>query len=582
MAKLVRINTTDANANFNETLTEDLIIDENSSVALQSVSFTRQNDTFVLTQNNNKFRFGTKGYILTQNYEIKNFFTRTDIINISNISNFLLDLQSSINMTLCPFGITHPANRAGGLFVASPVKAQHDSGTQIQVVRDVTTSKVQIQIEKNQALKWTSADANVETHFSMFNATINRDDANDVYIHKTATDDNGLPDGVADRSFICDKRPACMGGSYFSANVKTFNNMTDPQEYTTYPTETAPSGVVNGAYDTEQAGQSGFYMGLVDSDGLAYIDANVFVPERHFYAYVGLRNNALNPYFYGFGRDTQSGDGDVSNLDRFSSNMSSTKFYEAGDQVGIGISLGRIKFFLGRANGDRENFLNSLTRPQRLIDYQRRTYYWVVCLLGATGKIQLTNVEATNDPYSELPTGITQTHLGTFLAGANLGVVPVPANDDLKTNAEFRFEYNLPDGTSVVNTELRDFLGFSETSSNQLQEDKPTHLFTATLPIDYLLKVEGYIVLLNNVPIDAYDTEQFGGKKNILYTIVKERDVADESVILFNTQYPIFLDMKNKNPLSLRSIQARIVNNRYEPILVNGLTSMTLLIKKNT
>ena len=56
MAKLVRINTTDANANFNETLTEDLIIDENSSVALQSVSFTRQNDTFVLTQNNNKFR----------------------------------------------------------------------------------------------------------------------------------------------------------------------------------------------------------------------------------------------------------------------------------------------------------------------------------------------------------------------------------------------------------------------------------------------------------------------------------------------------------------------------------------------
>ena len=576
MAKLVRINTTDANANFNETLTEDLIIDENSSVALQSVSFTRQNDTFVLTQNNNKFRFGTKGYILTQNYEIKNFFTRTDIINISNISNFLLDLQSSINMTLCPFGIT---TRSTQLLLRSAVKAQHDSGTQIQVVRDVTTSKVQIQIEKNQAVKWTSADANVEAHFSMFNATINRDDANDVYIHKTETND-GTPDGVADRSFICDKRPACMGGSYFSANVKTFNNMNDPQEYTTYPTEFNRGGVVNGAYQDDQAGQSGFYMGLVDSEGLAKINLQRFVPERDFYAYVGLKNNALNPYFYGFGIDTTT-EGEVSNLDRFSFNMSSTRFYEAGDQVGIGISLGEVKFFLGRANGDNESFLNRQTRPQRQINYQRRTYYWVVCLLGATGKIQLTNVEATNDPYSELPTGITQTHLGTFLAGANLGVVPVPADDDLKTNAEFRFEYKLPDGTLVVNTELRDFLGFSETSSNQLQEDKATHLFTATLPIDYLLKVEGYIVLLNNVPIDAYDTEQFGGKKNILYTIVKERDVADESVILFNTQYPIFLDMKNKNPLSLRSIQARIVNNRYEPILVNGLTSMTLLIKKN-
>ena len=578
MAKLVRINTTDANANFNETLTEDLIIDENSSVALQSVSFTRQNDTFVLTQNNNKFRFGTKGHVLTLNYEIKNFFTRTDIINISNISNFLLDLQSSINMTLCPFGFVR---RSTQINLTSPVKGQHDSGVQIQVVRSVNTSKVQMQIEKNQALKWTSADANVEAHFSMFNATINRDDANDVYIHKTATDNDGTPDGVADRSFICDKRPACMGGSYFSANVKTFNNMTDPQEYTTYPTQFDGGGVKNGAYQDDQAGQSGFYMGLVDSDGLAGINAESFVPERDFYAYVGLKNNALNPYFYGFGRETLSRDGDVSNLDRFNLSMSSTRFYEAGDQVGIGISLGEVKFFLGRANGDNEDFLNTQTRPQRQIDYQRRTYYWVVCLLGATGKIQLTNVEATNDPYSELPTGITQTHLGTFLAGANLGVVPVPADDDLKTNSEFRFEYNLPNGTAVVNTELRDFLGFNETSSNQLQEDLPTHLFTATLPIDYLLKVEGYIVLLNNVPIDAYDTEQFGGKKNILYTIVKERDIADESVILFNTQYPIFLDMKNKNALSLRSIQARIVNNRYEPILVNGLTSMTLLIKKN-
>ena len=79
--------------------------------------------------------------------------------------------------------------------------------------------------------------------------------------------------------------------------------------------------------------------------------------------------------------------------------------------------------------------------------------------------------------------------------------------------------------------------------------------------------------------MQAYDTEEYGGKKNILYTIVQQRDIQNKSLVLFNSQYPIYLDMNNKNDLSLRHIQARIVDSRYNPIRTAGISSMTLLIK---
>jgi len=86
------------------------------------------------------------------------------------------------------------------------------------------------------------------------------------------------------------------------------------------------------------------------------------------------------------------------------------------------------------------------------------------------------------------------------------------------------------------------------------------------------------------VPLQSYDTE-VSGKKNILYTIVNKIEnnngVPIDTHIAFNSQYPIFMKVDNKNRLSLRQIQARIVNEHHEIIDTIGISSLTMLIKKD-
>ena len=587
MAKLIRINTDDDSGIFNETFNEDLVIEKDSTIALQSSMFTRQLETFTKTHNNQKFRFGTKGVVL-RDMIIFNIFTIVDSVDTTNIDDFLLDLQSSINMTLCPFGYVGQGgnNDRGGLYVISQrqVKAQHDSGTQCQVFINNATNKVNMNVKRQAPLKWTS-DINSISQLFLNNANVNRTGATPT-LEKIDYDPDGAPDGVASSCFAIDNKKAGIGGSYFSAKVQSFSNMTDPQEFTTPPSQALPNGVENGAYSPVQEGQSGFIMGLVDSDGVAKIQNGDFTPEQDFYAYVGLKNNTANPYFYGYGSDTLGAPDDISFPTQGDEPVAdgvfkyySTRTYEAADKVGIAITLGQIKFFLGRANGDNEAFLNKDVRPQRMIDY-KRDYYYVVCLLGQDDKITLSEIEAVNSPFEEDTVGITQVHLGSFLsAPQTLGVVPHPAAENQFNQAQFGFEYRLEDGTTQINSQLRDFLGFEDNILNSESIDAHTHEFIADNTVDYLTRSETFIVLLNNIPLQAYDTEEYGGKKNILYTIVQQRDIQNKSLVLFNSQYPIYLDMNNKNDLSLRHIQARIVDSRYNPIRTAGISSMTLLIK---
>lgn len=590
MAKLIRINTQDTAGIFNETFNEDLVIEKDSTIALQSASFTRQLETFTKDQNNQKFRFGCKGVVL-KDMHIFDIFTREETVDTTNINNFLLDLQSSINMTLCPFGFVGQGgnNDRGGAYVVAnrKVKAQHDSGTQAQVFINNTTNKINMNVKRKAPLKWTSTDANVETQLYFKNANVDRGSFGAPVIEKESYDPDASPDGMPDSCYIIDKKKAGTGGSYFSLKVETFNNMADPQEFTTPPTKALPKGVQNPAYSPQQEGQSGFIMGLIDNDGYAKIQNANFDPEEDFYAYCGLKNNTAYPYFYGYGRDTLGGGLDFGDPTTDSGEpvadglykYYSSRTFEAADRVGIAITLGQIKFFLGRANGDNENFLNTDSRPQRMIDY-RRDYYWIVCLLGQDGKILVSEVEAVNDPFVADTVGVTEVHLGTFLsAPQTLGVVPHPADDNQFNQAQFSFNYRLPDGTTVNNSELMGFLGFQEPILNSLSIDAHTHEFIAENAVDYLIPAETFIILLNNISLEAYDTEEHSGKKNILYTMVQQRDIQNKSLVLFNSQYPIFLDINNRNDLSLRHIQARIVNSVYNPIRTSGLSSITLLVK---
>ena len=88
------------------------------------------------------------------------------------------------------------------------------------------------------------------------------------------------------------------------------------------------------------------------------------------------------------------------------------------------------------------------------------------------------------------------------------------------------------------------------------------------------LGVSGFIIQLLNLTVDSYDSlrEQ---RENIL-AVIPSTDSSGE--LVYMPPFPIFIDMMNKNELSVRNIRLRIVNTDYTPLPMEGIGLVTLLI----
>ena len=207
-----------------------------------------------------------------------------------------------------------------------------------------------------------------------------------------------------------------------------------------------------------------------------------------------------------------------------------------------------------------------------------------MCFVGNQDETRLSEVEGMIDPFVKQPSGLLSTDFATFNNQGALGALP--PHDTSSITPVFRFSFRLPSGALVQNTELKDFLGFTGDLPLLPFNENPANsfLFTAVGTSHQQLGFESYIVILNNVPLEAYDTE-VSGKKNIVYTIVNKIENNDgvplDTHIAFNSQYPIFMKIANRNRLSLRQLKARIVNEHHELIDTIGICSLTFLIKKD-
>jgi len=581
MSSLVRINTEDSNAIFNETLSEDFIIEENSSIALQSAAFTRNSSQLELNANNTKITFRSNVDNMTNdrldNVLIKDLTGSTPqgVINASNFPNFLRNIAASINRKLICFG----------------ARGVSDSGCEMRVYNN-EKRKVSFEMRKSSPLVWTSTNVDVG-HTIDFQPEI--DDVPNVSVAvrdgvrtlaKDGSDDEGKRDGITniDRAFAYSRVPSGLGAKYCSVKVERFiSNQGSQAEYTTPPNAANPLGIVDPAYDDQQQGQSGFVIGMVDNEGYTKLQKARF-NLADLYAYCGIDNNA-GRYFFGYGQNTEFTDAEAA------APLTTRKYclradgtFVANDRLGIAISGGKINFFHQRDNGGLTLELNSNNkRETRHIDPNRQ-YYWVIAFIGNQGHTRLSNVEAMNDAFFVEPTGLLTTDFISSHDQTSLGALP--AHDTSPITPVIRFQYRLPSGVLVDNTELSKFLGFTGTLPLLPFTENPanTFLFSATGTSHQQLGFESYIIILNNVPLNSYDTE-VSGKKNILYTIVNKIEnnngVPNDTHIAFNSQYPIFMKVDNKNRLSLRQIQARIVNEHHELIDTIGISSLTMLIRKD-
>lgn len=129
---------------------------------------------------------------------------------------------------------------------------------------------------------------------------------------------------------------------------------------------------------------------------------------------------------------------------------------------------------------------------------------------------------------------------------------------------------------TIPSFELRNYLGFA----NQVTRS-PFELYTTRITSDALfasnLFNDSYVFELLNIDLESYDSLS-GGKRNILKVIPAGATDAN-SVVDYEASNLTFIDVRNKFPLTLRNLKARILRNDLEPIVVRGLSVCTLLIR---
>ncbi len=122
---------------------------------------------------------------------------------------------------------------------------------------------------------------------------------------------------------------------------------------------------------------------------------------------------------------------------------------------------------------------------------------------------------------------------------------------------------------------LSSYLGFTQLripTTGFFYVDEP--LFEAKNTVDNIDLADNFVVEMLSLELDSYDGKD-GERRSILGTVPN----SDQSkAVLYQAPQPIFIDLRNAQPLSLRNIRARVLKNDLSSIVIRGLATMTILV----
>jgi hypothetical protein len=124
---------------------------------------------------------------------------------------------------------------------------------------------------------------------------------------------------------------------------------------------------------------------------------------------------------------------------------------------------------------------------------------------------------------------------------------------------------------------LPTFLGYRllEKGPIRSQPNIPIAFVAANL-FDITDKADAFVVEMLSMELDSYDG-QTSDRRSILATVPQTEGI--DGTIVFRVNYPTFIDIRNRNSLTLRNIRARILKSDLSTINVTGTSNMTLLIQ---
>jgi hypothetical protein len=230
---------------------------------------------------------------------------------------------------------------------------------------------------------------------------------------------------------------------------------------------------------------------------------------------------------------------------------------EIGDIITIDIFGGEIYYRIYKSGSPIVISLYNNNIP-----YDHQTDLFPLLLFVGSNTIMY-NTQFTSDPYYN----ITNTITGPNVVDNNLTIVPLP-NKQAETKCFLQF--NSPDLATV--------LGFKKSrypDAGFQNEAEPT--FLAELPFSLRDFSESYVVELLNIKLDSMDSLT-QGQRSILYLIPQLSQIKEH--VVFQVPQLIFLNINNRDELSLREIRARVLKNNLTQFTCYGLSELVLIIKE--
>ena len=192
-------------------------------------------------------------------------------------------------------------------------------------------------------------------------------------------------------------------------------------------------------------------------------------------------------------------------------------------------------------------------------------YYAVLIMLGSNdasvaGACTVGNLISFTNPYDERTKAIGPTN--HEVKGDNEGLIQM--------EKQVQIYYNFKHPT------LQNYLGYVNLKSGNLGYETARSYIADFNAYASSEVVDNFIFELLNLDLESYDgfTEQ---RQNYLSTVPSTASI--ENVISYKASYPIFLNLANKQPFTIRNILARVLSFGNRALNTRGQTTATLLIK---
>ena len=505
---------------FRSLFNEDIVIEPNSEIAMQSVSLNKRMEIIEIDSNSDQLTFQdldgttteTVNGVITQYggehlINIKHgTYTKTNFLDLFN------DIQVKMNQQL-------------------GVPSAKEFGTEIRVGL-TSEEKLAFELQKTNNMNFGSGAGN--TKVGVKNQSLGGRQS----IVIDTTTDGASP--LLEKHFAYSTTNFSKGCGQFSARLGLFTNLDDAVH----------AGCVIGLVEDTEINRNKLDNSTIELSDITYgirtsvdnISTNNYVVKTSLDGDFVEGTTALTPVIDG----TAAGD-EVNN-----------------DVLFIRLNRGKIEL------GVWDNDSGGRVRVGASVDYDfgttgsEKSFIPVIGIFGDTTTTVLETVDTSVTPYNS--DTYTQDDfdsnelLGDGLPRGNIAI------------STFKLIFGSPT--------LGSFLGFHQLQ-NSFQNDGRTAIFTSNGLFNKHIGTSTYLVeLLSPVILNSYHSFS-KGRKNILASIpISERVINGSGQIQYEPNNLFYVSMNNLYPVNLRNISLRIIAQDFSTIFTEGFSEVSLLIKE--